>query len=284
MKIFDVDLYKYFNIEKPSGAVGILTCYVQELLTEVYSERKYPAILVIAGGGYSMTSQREKEPIAMKYLSNGYSAFVLNYSVAPLRFPTAFKEAAMAMAYIRDNSKNLNVNKNMVCALGCSAGGHLLGTISTMFKRSELDFLGDKKSYVRPDASIFMYPVVSGVDKPHIGSFEKLLGDGYEEKLNDFSIDKNVDKDCPPAFIVSTVADVAVPCKNSLLLASAYEKYGVPFELHIFEKGRHGLSTAERITFNSNDWDNVESTTSTNFYKWVEMSLNWLKERGFEGR
>jgi acetyl esterase/lipase len=282
MKVFNVDLYEYFSIEKPSGAQGVLTCYLQNLITETYKDRSFPAILVIPGGAYAMTSQREKDPIALKYLSNGYNAFILNYSVSPLNFPTQFIEASMAMAYIRDNAKNLNVRKDRVCALGCSAGGHLLGTISTMFERSEIDFLGDKKAYVRPDASIFMYPVISGVDKPHIGSFINLLGDGYEDKLEEFSIDKNVSKNCPPAFIVSTVGDLGVPCRNSLLLARAYEEYGVPFELHIFERGRHGLSTGERVTFNKDDWQEIESTTSKNYYKWVELSLNWLKERDFE--
>ncbi len=282
MKAFNVDLYKYFNLEKPSGAQGVLTCYLQDLIPNLYTKREFPAILVIAGGGYNSTSAREKDPIALKYLSNGYNAFVLHYSVSPIVFPTQFIEASMAMAYIRDNSEELNVRKDRVCALGCSAGGHLLGMISTMYNRNEIDFLGEKKKYVRPDASIFMYPVVSGTNKPHLGSFINLIGEGYENRLEEFSIDKNVDENSPPAFIVSTVADMGVPCRNSLLLASAYEEKGVPFELHVFERGRHGLSTGERITFNKDDWQNVESTTSNNYYKWVELSLNWLKERDFE--
>ncbi len=283
MEIKTIDLYEHFNIERPENANGYLTAYLLGLSERVNLNRKFPTILIIPGGGYSGVSFRESEGVALKYLQKGYNAFVLKYSVSPCKFPTAFQEASMAMAYIRENADELHVNNDCVCAMGFSAGGHLLGCISTMYNRSEIDFLGDKKSFVKPDASLFIYPVVSGTDKPNSGSFSRLLGsDASVEKLEELSIDKNVDENSPPAFILSTFGDKSVPCKNSLLLAGAYEKYDVPFSLHIFEKGVHGLSICEKTVYEDKLFEEVLATTSTDFPKWVDLSLSWLKDRGFE--
>ena len=282
MIVKEVDLYSYFKVERPSGAMGYLKVFLLNQKSSTAESRKHPAMLVIPGGGYYAVSEREAEPIALNYLANDYNAFILNYSVAPVKFPAQLIEGAMAMAYIRENAEELNVNAKCVGAVGFSAGGHLLGMISTMFDRCELDFLKDKKSYVKPDASLFIYPVVSGVEKPHLGSFENLIGENYESRLEEFSIDKNVSEKCSPAFIVSTFKDGGVPCKNSLLLASAYENYGVPFALHVFTNGGHGLSTAKQNVFKKEVYEEVKETTSKDFYKWIKLSINWLEEIGFE--
>ena len=283
MEITKVDLYDHFKVEKTENSKGYLTIYSLAVSERVNLYRKFPAILIIPGGGYSGVSFRESEGVALKYLQKGYNAFVLNYAVSPAKFPTAFQEASMAMAYIRENADLLHVNKENVCAIGFSAGGHLLGCISTMYNRSELDFLGDRKSFVKPDASLFIYPVISGTYKAHSGSFARLLGDNASvEKLEEFSIDKNVDENSPPAFIVSTFGDKSVSCTHSLLLASAYEKHGVPFSLHIFEKGVHGLSICEKTVYEDKLFEEIIATTSTDFPKWVDLSLNWLSDRGFE--
>lgn len=283
MEITKVDLYDYFKVERSENSKGYLTVYSLALSERVNLNRKFPAILIIPGGGYSGVSFRESEGVALKYLQKGYNAFVLNYAVSPAKFPTAFQEASMAMAYIRENAEELHVNKENVCAIGFSAGGHLLGCISTMYNRSEIDFLGDKKAFVKPDASLFIYPVISGTYKAHSGSFTRLLGDNVSiEKLEEFSIDKNVDENSPPAFIVSTFGDKSVACTHSLLLASAYEKHGVPFSLHIFEKGVHGLSICEKTVYEDKLFEEIIATTSTDFPKWVDLSLNWLSDRGFK--
>ncbi|MBR2377048.1 MAG: alpha/beta hydrolase [Clostridia bacterium] len=283
MEIKTIDLYEYFNIERPENANGYLTAYILDVSERVNLNRKFPSILILPGGAYSGVSFRESEGVALKYLQKGYNAFVLKYSVSPCRFPTAFQEASMAMAYIRENAEELHVNKDCVCAIGFSAGGHLLGCITTMYNRSELDFLGDRKSFVKPDASLFIYPVISGTYKAHSSSFIRLLGEDVSvEKLEEFSIDKNVDENSPPAFIVSTFGDQSVSCTHSLLLASAYAKHGVPFSLHIFEKGVHGLSICEKTVYEDKLFEEIIATTSTDFPKWVDLSLNWLSDRGFK--
>jgi hypothetical protein len=145
--------------------------------------------------------------------------------------------------------------------------------------------LKEYNEQICPNACIFAYPVVSGVDKPHISSFAHLFGEeNYKENAEMVSIEKLVSKNSPPAFIFSTFNDQVVPVKNSLLLASAYEEMGVPFSLHIFKSGRHGLSLGdETVYFNGdlNGESGVIKSTSKNFYEWFSLAINFLKELGF---
>ena len=138
MKLIHVDLYDYFGKIRPAAAAGYLSCYLPSEVHHPGCKRLRPAILVIPGGGYGGVSDREAEPVALRFLTKGYGAFVLNYSVAPVRFPHALREAAMAMRYIRENAAELGIIKNMVAATGFSAGGHLCGTLGMMFDAPEL--------------------------------------------------------------------------------------------------------------------------------------------------
>ena len=286
MEVFKVDLYEYFNIQKDEGKRGILTCYLKERsFDDSTIVHYYPAMLVVAGGAYCNVSKREAEPVALKYLSKGYNAFTLNYSVDPNRFPTSLIEICMAMVYIRMNAKKLGVNKESVGAIGFSAGGHLVGTLATMYNHKAVEFLKVYNEEIKPNAVVFGYPVISGVDKGHEYSFMCLLGERFEELKEEFSIDKRVNKDTPPAFIFSTFDDNCVPCKNSLLLAMAYENSGVPFALHVFGKGTHGLSVGDKTVYNDEPYYEslkIEETTSKDFTTWFDMSINFLEERGFK--
>ncbi|MBE5743908.1 MAG: alpha/beta hydrolase [Clostridiales bacterium] len=279
MIVKTIDLYEYYGLEKPENAVGKLTQYLPDIFEAVSFTRKRPAMLVLPGGGYEYTSPREGEPIALKYLTKGYCAFVLNYSTKPCKYPTALREAGMAMAYIRENAEEFHVND--VCAIGGSAGGHLCACLATIYADKSLDFLGDKKSFVKPDACVLLYPVITSGEKTHGGSFENLCGD--DKALREYlSLENRVNKDSVPAYIFATLGDTCVPCKNSLLLACAYEKAGVPFSLHILEKGYHGLSVND-ITSDSNArLLEREPSTPENYNDWVEQSLVWLKERGIK--
>ena len=94
-----VDLYKYFGLDRPQGGAGYLSCYIQQTMAAISPGRLRPAALIIPGGGYGHVSAREGEPVALRFLAKGYSTFVLEYSVAPAKYPVQLQEAAMAMAY-----------------------------------------------------------------------------------------------------------------------------------------------------------------------------------------
>ena len=264
-----IDLYKYFGLKRQGGEEGYLNVYIPEAPN--YPTRTRPAMLVIAGGAYANVSPREKECIALAYVSKGFAAFTLEYSVAPVRFPAQLIEGAMAMVYIRENAEKFAIKPDKIAAVGFSAGGHLTGMLATCFDRAEIkSALGNKATLVRPDAVILSYPVITGGEKAHRGSFDNLCGDN-KELVSALSLETCVTEKSSPAFIWATADDGAVPSENSLLMAMAYKAAGVPFELHIFESGQHGLSLA------------TEETGYINkpVQKWLELSLTWLKNRGF---
>ena len=272
-----VDLYEYFGITRPEGAKGYLEAYFRDdakvkAIDSDLPERIRPAMLVLGGGGYGYVSGRERMPIAITYMDMGFHTFILDYSVYPVSYPAPLIESCMAMLYIRESAGQYNVDKEHVCAIGFSAGGHLCGMLATMYNEQVVvDKLGDKAKLCRPDAVILSYPVISSGEYAHRGSFDKLSGNNVELAKN-LSLEFKVTTDTPPAFIWATNEDTSVPCENSLLMALAYRKAGVPMELHIFEPGGHGLSTSDEESY----------TPEPTVRQWVKLSKEWLRNRGFE--
>lgn len=272
MDCFKVDLYKYFNIERPNGANGYLNAYVQEKCTFLEG-RIRPAMLVVPGGGYGAVSSREKEQVALQYLADGYNAFTLEYSVSDnVSYPYQLIEGCMAMAYIRENAEKQFTDKEHVGAIGFSAGGHLVGMLATLFDQPVVkEFLKEKANLVRPDAVVLSYPVITSNEFAHRDSLFRVSG-GNQETEKFLSLENRVTEKSSPAFIWSTVEDTAVPCENSFLMASAYRKAKVPFELHILEYGRHGLSLATQ-----------EVCAPVPYVaKWYGLAKEWLDARGFK--
>ena len=271
-----IDLYDYFNITRPSDAKGYLTCYIID--DYGFCEgRIRPAMLIVGGGGYAYVSEREKEPIAISYLNEGFNAFILDYSVAPISYPTQLIEGCMAVAYIRENAQSLRVIEDKICGIGFSAGGHLCGMLATLYADKDVkERLGEHTKNSKLDGVILAYPVLSTFGKIHQGSIEKITG-GNEELRKKLDIPKLVDENSVPAFIWATVNDNAVPSESSLLMAMAYKKKGVPFELHMFEDGGHGLSLAtEEVAPPLN-----QSSVNVPVQAWFDLSKTWLKQRGF---
>lgn len=281
MEVFKVDLYEYFNVSKPEGGEGVLTCYIINCSPEINIDRKSPAMLVIPGGGYGMVSDREGEPVALAYLSKGFNSFVLNYSVAPIRYPYQLTEAVMAMAYIRLNAEKLGVNAEKIASVGFSAGGHLCASLGSYYDSKDVKSLFSSPVNARPNAVVLSYAVITHKNKAHIGSFENLCGkDNFElyEKLDILNL---VNENSAPAFIWATYNDGVVPVRNSILVAEAYERAGVPFSVHIWGKGAHGISVANRTVYGT---ENGECPSLANASKsvgsWVDLSVEWLDEMG----
>lgn len=165
---------------------------------------------------------------------------------------------------MRYNAERFFINADKIGILGFSAGGHLAATASTHHDA------GDKTSddpieklSCRPDFSILCYAVISFKYFPHVGSYVNLLGENPDESLlEDLSNDMAVKADTPPSFLWHTADDEAVPVENSLNYAKALSKYDIPFELHVFPSGRHGLGLAE-------DFPTVA--------KWTKLCAAWLE-------
>jgi len=242
-----VDLYKAFDLPCPPGAVGQLQIWHYETPRTLGVRRKRPAVLILPGGAYRWTSDREAEPVALRFAARGYIPLVLRYSCAPACFPVSLREAAFAMRYIREHADELDIGVNMVAAMGFSAGGHLCGTLGTRYDAPEVADIGPA-DLIRPDVLGLCYPVAVAWGKTHEESFQNISGgdDALREKL---SLDKLVRPDMPPVFLWHTRNDPSVPCRNSLVLAQALDEAGVEFTMHIYHNGKHGLSTADEAVY-----------------------------------
>lgn len=275
MRVEIVDLYQNYGIPKPDGAVGRLTCWLQATSEKVSPKRLHPGVLILPGGGYSHVSPREGEPVALRFAAKGYQAFVLEYTCAPAGFPVALREACMAMGYIRQHADAFEMDPNQVAALGFSAGGHLCGTLGTMYDCPEVASLGPGE-LLRPDALILCYPVAVQWGRTHEGTFENIsMGDTYLRQR--LSLDALVRPDMPPVFLWHTRDDGSVPVRNSLILAQALEEQGVDFAMHIYRHGPHGLSTADEQVYPVEDVPEI----SWDVPGWLDCAMAFLKEIGF---
>ena len=271
-----IDLYEHFSLPREGHEGGRLTVYCRERYGDL-CEKSRPAMLVLPGGGYEVLSAREEEPVAMRFLAAGFQSFVLEYSVKTA-YPVPLIEAAMAMAFIRERADMYGIDPTKVGVVGFSAGGHLAGMLSTLFNDPPVRAaLGDR--LVRPDAAILSYAVLSTGVNTH-GSTASVISGGDETLRAGLSLEKRVTADCPPMFLWHTMEDGCVHVENCLLFAEACRKAGVPFELHIFEKGWHGVSVVSRET----EVQEEALAKISHLAIWADLALSWLKTRGFEVR
>ncbi|WP_239613622.1 alpha/beta hydrolase [Cohnella mopanensis] len=227
------------------------------------------AVIVVPGGGYGMRADHEGDPIALWLNSIGIHAFVLRYRVAPYQYPCALKDVQRAVRHVRHHSTEWGINANKIGVLGFSAGGHLTASIGTMYDSGNPSAADPiERQSCRPDAIVPCYPVIT-MKEPytHGGSALNLLGANPDPALiESLSCESQVTPDTPPTFLWHTADDGAVPVENALFFASALSKNKVPFELHIYEKGRHGLGLAD-------DDSHVAS--------WSKLCGTWLQRQQF---
>lgn len=238
-----------FTVEY-GGCTAVVEGYLLDGSFNGETRGPFPAVLICPGGGYAFVSDREGEPVALRCNAEGFHAFVLRYTVAPqAEYPTALVQAAKAMAMIRRHADEWNLKADQVAVCGFSAGGHLAGSLSVLWDSPTVKEALQSGDCPRPDAQILCYPVITSGEFAHKDSFRNLLGTQYSEQAaQELSLERLVRFDTPPAFLWHTVSDDAVPVENSMLYAAALRKSGVPFELHLYEKGRHGLSLCDLTT------------------------------------
>ena len=271
MKHERLELKNYFDFIGANGENPVVETYLPYNMVEMNRQnQKRPCMVVCPGGGYGMCSERESEPIALQFLSEGFNVFVLTYSVAPHRFPTQLREVAATMELIYANAEEWNCDTDKIAIIGFSAGGHLAAHYSTMFDCKEVRAVFPESKSV--NASVLAYPVIDAdFNNTHQGSFMNLLGhapDKAEEEY--FSCNRQVKETTPPAFIWHTAEDGCVPVVNSISYAKALIEKKVPVELHIYPFGGHGLSTSDRETI-----DNVTNIVKYNNI-WLDSVKRWL--------
>jgi len=233
------------------GAVGSDPVDVPTLTPFLLPKEKATgaAVIVLPGGGYTHLADHEGRPVAEWLNSIGITSFVLKYRIGPrYHHPAPLEDAARAIRTVRARAREWNIDPERIGILGFSAGGHLASTIGTHFDSGKVETLDPiERASSRPDLMILIYPVITMGPQGHAGSRKSLLGpDPSPELVALLSNEAQVTKETPPTFLVHTMTDAAVPVENSLMFVSALRKAGVPFELHLYERGPHGFGLADK--------------------------------------
>lgn len=254
---------------------AVISAYIPANSKEINLNKKRETIIICPGGGYEFTSDREAEPIALKFVAQGFNAIVIRYSIAPVRYPTALLELAETVRYVREKEKEWNVDTEKVIVCGFSAGGHLAGSLGVLWNNEIIEkYLDIKNEEVKPNAMILCYPVISSGEFAHKGSFDSLLGEKEAEiSRENLSLEKLVSIETPKTFLWHTFDDGTVPVQNSLLFSNALASNKVQFELHIYPSGVHGLGLCEEITAMNGRSEHINSHIAS----WFNLACQWIK-------
>lgn len=257
-----------------SLAYAEISTYFLDTSKEMKLGDSRPVIVICPGGGYEFTSDREAEPLAVQFLSMGYHAVVLRYSVKPAAFPIALMELAKTVAFLRENAEKYHIDKDKIVIMGSSSGGHLAASLGVFWNQKFLlDKLSQTEENIKPNGLILNYPVITSGEFSHSSSFDILSPEKNEELRAKLSLETQVGSHTPKTFLWHTFTDDCVPVQNSLLFANALVSHKVPVELHIYPVGGHGLSLANEITLSSRGGGIQEECQS-----WIGLAQTWMKQ------
>lgn len=266
---------------------------------EIDPDRLRPAIVICGGGGFLRVSQRNQEPVALFFLEHEYQVFVLNYSTRSSgngQYPYPLYDLAKMVATIREHAREWHIMPDCIAILGFSSGGTLCASLSAQWQESFLqEHLKVPAEQFKPNAAILCYPLVDyqleqeqllagegeNPFSPSIGmrrndymqiSLETTLGFRPEEAwYRKVSPLRHVTDHVPPTFLWHTAADELVSAEQSVRYAQKLAECGVPYELHIFEQGVHGMSLANEKTAA------VPELIDPDVEIWTELALRFLK-------
>jgi acetyl esterase/lipase len=264
----------------PGGAPGALGKSDKDISTltaffPAANKGSGAAMVICPGGGYAGLANHEGEHYARFLNEQGIAGFVLKYRLgsAGYHHPAMLEDAARAVRTVRAKAADWKLDRKRIGIMGSSAGGHLASTLLTHFDSGKADAADpiDKESS-RPDLGILCYPVITmtAMEFAHKGSITNLLGKNPSpELMKELSNELHVTKETPPCFLWHTDEDKGVLVENSLLFAQALRRAGVPFDLHIYEHGPHGMGLGSR------EYDPAK------WHPWTRDCVFWLKAHGF---
>ena len=231
------------------------------------------AMIVCPGGGYNMLAPHEGAAYAYWLNEQNISAFVLKYRLVKdgYHLPEILQDAARAVRLVRANATKWQLDPQRIGIIGSSAGGHLSATLMTRFDAGQPDAEDPiERVSSRPDLGVLCYAFIlfDRNDKPE--RQERFLGPNRTaEQVRLFSPALNVRKDTPSCFIWQTVEDASVPPENALVYADALRRAGVPFDLHLYQKGRHGIGLGNK------------TGDPATLHPWTKDCEFWLRQQGF---
>lgn len=259
------------HITLPGGAT--LVSYVPNVTVEGDDSRI--GLILCPGGGYTHLSVREGERMALCLAGRGISCFVLHYHLAPERFPSQLSDAAQAVAHVRAHAADYRIHPDRIAVMGFSAGGYVAGSLGVWWQDANLMHqAGVTPQQAKPNAMVLCYPVITGGEKAHRGSFVALTGSEDMTAHLPYSLDMQVSAATPPTFLWHTWADAVVPVENTLCMAQALKTAGVQAEVHIYPFGGHGLAMADETTA----WPDSSDMIIPEAQRWLPDALRFLKQ------
>ena|SRR5690554_3200266 len=275
-----------------------LTSYILEDGEFGRSGIKRDTVIICPGGGYTMVSKNEGEPVALFFNSIGYHAFVLEYSVKINNpFPKALVELAQAMNYVRKNSNEFLVDENKISVVGFSAGGNLALSLGAYAYEDVITSkIGLSTKDVLPYRIILGYPTVTLIGKrdgepipdylieliekkqmpdfrgPSV--YEILLGkeNPTKEEINSLNLLNKIHDNMPPIFVFGTFEDSVIPVSDLADLCKKMYEKNRPCELHLFQKGNHGMSVANKAIYDE------EVLKNLSLPMWKDLLIKWLEQ------
>ena len=251
-----------------SNDVPTLTVYLPEP-----GKANGAAMVICPGGGYAHLAGHEGKDYALWFNESGIAGFVLKYRLGSSGYhhPAMLQDAARAVRTVRARAGEWGIDTKRIGIIGSSAGGHLAPPLVTHFDAGQSNAVDViERASSRPDIGILCYPVISLGEYAHVGSRENLLGKTPSPELVELlSNELQVTKETPPCFVWSTEEDKVVPVENSMMFAAALRRNKVPFDLHIYQKGGHGMGLGSR------------DGSAANRHPWTGDCLYWLKAQGF---
>ena len=231
-----------------------------------YPANSKGAVIIFPGGGYVIRSDHEGTAYAKWLQSIGLTAFVVEYRVAPYKHPAEISDAMRAVKYVRYYADKYGIDKDKIAVMGSSAGGHLAASVSVHYDKKMYEDTDEiDKESCKPNATILCYPVIDMFEYRHDGSRKNLIGERSLHSDKELMLlYKHVTPDTPPTFIWHTSSDQAVPVENSLMYADALSKVQVPYEMHIYPIGSHGLGLADSMPHVAQWKDSLE--------KWIKLN------------
>ena len=261
----------------PGGAPGALGTNANDIPTlTAYlpdaTNATGAAMVICPGGGYQFLATHEGNDYALWLNQHGVTCFVLKYRLGShgYRHPVMLQDAARAVRWVRAHADEFKVDAHRVGIMGSSAGGHLASTLLTHFDGGETNAADAvERQSSRPDLGILCYAVITMGELTHHGSRDNLLGQNRDpDLLKLLSNELQVTTNTPPCFLWTTVEDNTVPMENSMMFSEALRKNHVPFALHVYEEGGHGMGLKATLPF-------------ADPHPWAADCLFWLKEREF---
>ena len=231
------------------------------------------AMVICPGGGYQHLAPHEGKGYALWLNQHGITCFVLKYRLGSngYHYPAEFQDVTRAMRWVRAHAREYKIDPHRIGIMGSSAGGHLASTLLTHFDAGDTNSTDviDRQSS-RPDLGILCYAVITMGKFTHKGSHNNLIGTNASPELEEFlSSELQVTTNTPPCFLWTTFEDKTVPMENTMMFAEALRKNHVPFALHVYEKGGHGMGLG-----------NKNHPTGA-LHPWTADCLFWLKQQGF---